>query len=126
MMINVKNAIKIVFGFLLLAVALIGMVVPIWPSTPFILLAIWCFSSHPKIRNYLLKNKFISDHYYNYTKRVGLKKSSVIISLSFLWVTLLTSMALIKTTFSFLLLLSVGVAVTIHIVCIAKPKININ
>ena len=109
-------------GFILLIIGMIGIFVPIWPTTPFVLLAIACFSRNPKIRERLLQNEFIHDHYYNYKERNGLSKKNVTFSLLFLWSVLLISIYFTDTIWIMVLLACIGTAVTIHILCMAKPK----
>ena len=109
-------------GFILLTIGMIGAFVPVWPTTPFVLLAIACFSGNPEIRDRLLKNEFIHDHYYNYKERNGLSKKNVAISLIFLWSVLLISIYFSSFIWISVLLVCIGTAVTIHILCMAKPK----
>lgn len=117
-----KQVVLTVAGFLLLVIGLIGIVFPIWPTTPFVLAAIACFSGNPGLRGKLLRIKFIRAHYYNYRDRVGLSASNVLLSLIFLWAVLAVSVILTAKLWVALLLLSVGAAVTAHILIMAKPK----
>lgn len=119
---TLKNILLSICGFLLLGIAFVGCFVPILPTTPFILLSTACFTGNPKVRSWILKNKFFSEHLTNYKERTGLKKSTVILSLSFLWAMLFLSMLAMKTFWGTFLLCFVGIAVTIHIVMIAQPK----
>ena len=119
---TVKNALLSVAGFFLLGLGAVGVFVPILPTTPFVLTASACFMGNPGIRSWLLKNGFFREHLVNYQCRTGLKKSTVAISLSFLWTTLTISMLISAKLWTLLLLPGVGLAVTIHILCIARPK----
>jgi uncharacterized membrane protein YbaN (DUF454 family) len=109
-------------GFLSLIMGTIGLFLPIWPTTPFVLASAACFSSSPRLRVWLLRLPFFKDHIENYTHRTGLSPKIVIKSLSFLWGMLLLSMVLFKSLWLCLLLIVVGSAVTIHILWMAKTK----
>lgn len=109
-------------GFALLAVGAVGAVVPLLPTTPFVLAASACFTVTPAIRARILRNRFFGEHMTNYQRRTGLRGQTVAVSLAFLWVTLTISMFAVKAPWCTALLTAVGVAVTIHILCIARAK----
>lgn len=119
---SVKNLLLTAAGFLLLAIGAVGALVPVLPTTPFVLLASGCFAGNPAIRARMLRNKFFREHLENYQQRTGLKKRTVVLSLSFLWGMLCLSMLAVAKLWCTLLLLGVGLAVTLHILCIARPK----
>ncbi len=120
--IKIKKHLLSAAGFLLLIIGAIGLFVPILPTTPFILVASACFTGNPRIRSWLLKNRFFQEHLTNYQQRTGLKKSTIALSLSFLWVTLSASALVVGKLWLALLLGSIGAAVTIHILCVSRPK----
>ncbi|NLY71369.1 MAG: DUF454 domain-containing protein [Clostridiales bacterium] len=111
-------------GFIFLGLGAIGLVLPIWPTTPFVLLSVACFSSTPRIKAQIMKIPFFREHIVNYEKRTGLTKRTVWISLAWLWGMLIISMVIIKTPWILALLLVVGIAVTTHILMMAKPNNN--
>ena len=119
---RIRNILFIALGFVLLAVGAAGIFLPIWPTTPFVLLAASCFSVSPKIQTRLMRINFFREHVTNYKERTGLPRGNVVISLSFLWIILLISLFLTRKVWITLLLISVGIAVTVHILCIAHPK----
>lgn len=118
-----KNAILITVGFLSLALGIIGIVVPVLPTTGFVIIAVSCFSCTPRLRSALLKIKFFREHYENYTTRRGIPKKTLIFSLSYLWLTMIISMILVRSKlWLVLLLLAIAIAVTVHIIWVSKPK----
>ncbi len=119
---RIKNALLTAAGFVLLGFGVVGVFLPILPTTPFILTASACFSVNPRLRAWLLRNRFFAEHLRNYRERTGLKKRTVALSLAFLWGMLLLSMLLVWEFWCTLLLSAVGTGVTIHILCIARPK----
>ncbi|HWS29264.1 MAG TPA: YbaN family protein [Clostridia bacterium] len=113
---------QVIAGFLLLALGTLGLLLPVLPTTPFVLAAFACFASLPKLRDRLMKLPFFSEHIKNYRERTGLTKKNLAISLIFLWGMLFISILHAKSLWLIVLLVSVGIAVTIHILAIAKPR----
>ncbi len=111
------------FGFIFLTLGAIGIVIPVLPTTPFVLLAVGCFSYVPPIKKLILKIPFIKEHFENYQIRTGLSNKTLFISLLWLWGVLSLSMILLNDLWFYILLAFVGVAVTIHLLIMAKkPK----
>ena len=119
---KIVNVLRIIFGFIFLAVGTVGIFLPIIPTTPFLLVAIACFSSSPKLSSWLLKIGFLQDYYTNYKERTGLKKSTIIWSLAFLWVLLIISIVAINSLWASILMPIIGIAVTAHILIMSLPK----
>ncbi|MDD4797046.1 MAG: DUF454 family protein [Eubacteriales bacterium] len=109
-------------GFLFLALGAIGLLLPVWPTTPFVLVSVACFSSSPHIKARIMKIHFFKEHIENYESRTGLSRKTVWKSLGWLWGMLLLSIVLLKNGWLSLLLFLIGAAVTTHILYIAKAK----
>jgi len=109
-------------GFLFLGLGAIGLLLPIWPTTPFVLVSAACFSCTPRLRAEIMKIGFFREHIENYESRTGLSRKTVAISLSYLWGMLLLSMLLMQKLHGTLLLLLIGAAVTSHILWMAKAR----
>lgn len=119
---NFKKRLLIILGFVFLLLGGIGIFVPILPTTPFVLLAAGCFTSSKKLSNWLENSKLFGEYIVNYRERKGLSKKTVIKSLSFLWIMLAISVVHIGSLWAVILMPCIGIAVTVHILCIAKPK----
>jgi uncharacterized protein len=79
----------LVLGFICVGLGAIGIVLPILPTTPFVLAAAGCFcKSSPKMYNWLLNNKWFGDYIRNYKEGRGLSMKSKITGLTFLWITI--------------------------------------
>lgn len=113
---------KIIVGFVALLLGMIGLFLPVWPTTPFVLLAIGSFSSTPAIQKRVLRISIFREYYESYTQKNGLQKKTVVVSLTFLWTMLVLSMILVSKLLITTVLLIVGAAVTAHILWIAKGK----
>ena len=86
--------IYISLGSIAVILGSIGVVVPGLPTTPFVLLASWCFyKSSPRLRNWLLQS-FLGKYIKDYTRQGGLttrKRMYIIL--------LMTTMVAISTIF---------------------------
>lgn len=114
--------IKAALGCVALVLAAIGLFLPIWPTTPFVLVALGCFSAMPAMRAKILRIHFFRTYYESYTQGRGLPRKTVMASLLFLWGTLLVSALVAKSTPMMIVLAAVGVAVTIHICWMARTR----
>ncbi|MEF9973658.1 MAG: YbaN family protein [Clostridia bacterium] len=108
-------------GFLMLGLGGIGLIVPVWPTTPFVLVAAACFSGNPAMRERLSRNRFFRAHIENYRTRGGLSKRTVAASLTFLWGMLALSALIVRNPWLWALFFVVGAFVTVHLAFMARP-----
>ncbi len=109
-------------GLFLLALGFIGIFLPVWPTTPFVLAGAACLTGTPKLREKVLRISFFREYIENYQSRRGLSRKTVAKSLIFLWGMLILSMFKISRLPLTFLLMLVGLGVTLHILWIAKAK----
>ncbi|MBD3339572.1 MAG: DUF454 family protein [Candidatus Lokiarchaeota archaeon] len=110
-------------GFISLILGIIGVILPILPTTPFLLLSAACFArSSDRFYNWLINNKVLGAYIRHYREGTGMPLKIKIITISLLWITILLSIFLIITILwvKFLLII-IAIAVTIHIALI-RPK----
>lgn len=119
---RIKTIIKTCFGFLFLVLGAVGVFMPIWPTTPFVLLCVACFSSTPRIKNLIMKISFFREHIENYNQRKGLSHKTTCISLIWLWGMLIISALMTQKIWIYILLFFIGFAVSNHILFMAKAK----
>lgn len=108
----------------MLGLGAIGLLLPVWPTTPFVLVSVACFSSSPQIKAQILKIPFFREIIQNYEQRTGLSKKTVLTSMIWLWGTLIISVVLIQNFWISLLLILIGAAVTSHILLMAETKVS--
>jgi uncharacterized membrane protein YbaN (DUF454 family) len=79
----------LVAGTICMVLGAIGLVLPLLPTTPFLLAAAACyFKSSPRMHKWLLNNKWFGEYIRNYTEGKGLTKRTKITALSVLWATI--------------------------------------
>lgn len=111
-------------GFLFFAAGALGAVLPVLPTTPFVLLSAACFSGSPRLRARVLRIGFFREYYESYRTKRRLSRKTVGVSLAYLWGMLLLSMLLTRRLWLALLLAAIGAAVTVHILWLAKGRRN--
>lgn len=109
-------------GFLFLGLGAIGLLLPVWPTTPFVLLSAACFTGTPRLRARITAIPFFREYLDNYTSRCGLSVKTVTLSLGYLWGMLVLSMVLMGKLWLTLLLTAIGAAVTAHILWMARRR----
>lgn len=114
---SILNQLFVLLGFLALALALVGLVLPLLPTTPLLLLAAASFArGSSRLHGLLLKNKLFGSHLRAYEEEGAVTVRTKILSLVFLW-TVTGSSAFLATGEWWLrfLLLAVCVIVTLHL-----------
>jgi uncharacterized membrane protein YbaN (DUF454 family) len=119
-----KKRILIVIGCVAVVLGSIGIFVPVLPTTPFLLLATFCFSkSSTRLNKALLNNRLFGKFLTNYFENKPIPIRSKIISIAFLWLGLgITFYFATLSTWLIMLLIIIGVAVTFHISMLGKWK----
>jgi uncharacterized membrane protein YbaN (DUF454 family) len=104
-------------GVLAMAVGLIGVVVPLLPTTPFLLLAAACFvrSSDP-MYGWLTSNRLFGGFIRNYREQRGVSARAKITALVLLWSVIgYTALTAVDAAWLRVLLVAIAVAITIHL-----------
>ena len=109
-------------GFIFLILGAIGIVLPMWPTTPFVLVSVACFTSSPKIKAQVLRIPIFREHIENFERKTGLPQRTVQKSLIWLWGMLLISMVVIRKVWIIGLLILIGVCVTLYLRSISRAK----
>ncbi len=113
-------------GFVSLGLAVVGIILPVMPTTIFVILAAYFFAKGSKrFHDWLLQNKVFGTYLSNYREGKGMSLGSKIFSISFLWVGIIFSVVMLEITWLKIALLAVAIAVTIHIYIIkTTPKVG--
>jgi len=116
---KLKRQLLITAGTLSLAVGIIGIAVPVLPTTPFLLLAAGCYlRSSQRFYNWLMANRLFGAYIRNYIEGRGIPVKVKIFIIALLWVTIGISIWLVANWVVTVILLIVAVGVTLHIIFI--------
>jgi hypothetical protein len=121
-----EKALRIFFFFIgtfSLIFGIIGIFIPILPTTPLLLLAAACYArSSKRAYNWLLNNRIFGQYIKNYKEGKGMPLKIKVFTITLLWVVILISTFLIiKILWIQIIMLIIATIITIHIVLI-KPK----
>jgi hypothetical protein len=101
----------------------VGIAVPLLPTTPFLLLASACFaSSSERFNRSLHSNRVFGSYLTDYEAGRGISSRAKSATITVLWATILVSAALLSGTHLRLVLFFVAVAVTAHILYIPTNR----
>jgi len=112
-------------GGTLLGLGVVGIFLPILPTTPFILAAFLCFTkSSKKAEEWISRNRYFASYIENYKTNKGVPMDVKLKSIAFLWATLLISMVYFNQYYLFIILPLVGLGVTAHIASLKTYRQN--
>ena len=122
------RAILITSGTIFLGLGLIGIFIPILPTTPFLLLAAACYArSSQRFYNWLMNNKWFGNYIKNYREGRGIPLKFKILTISLLWLTILNSIYFVINNFLIeMILIIIAIGVTIHILTIKTYRHKIS
>ena len=122
----VLRAILIAAGTVFVVLGVIGIFLPILPTTPFLLLAAVCYSrSSERCHHWLLTNRWCGEYIRNYRDGLGIRLRHKLLSLAILWGAIGYSIAVVQRDGVRLLLLVIAIAVTVHIVLIKTRRTDV-
>jgi len=104
-------------GTFFLAVGVIGIFLPVLPTTPFLLLSAACyFKGSRRMHDWLLNNRWFGNYLRNYREGKGVSAKVKVISILALWATIgYSAFYAIDILIVRIVLLVVAIAVTLHI-----------
>ena len=114
----------LIAGTICVVLGAIGIVLPILPTTPFLLAAAACYyKSSPRMHKWLLNNKWFGEYIRNYTEGKGLTKKTKITALVLLWATIgISTVFMLNRLLSAqlvlpmqIIMIAVAIAVSLHI-----------
>lgn len=100
-------------GTLFLILGILGIILPLLPATPFLLLASACYlRGSSSLHNWLMSHKHLGPYITNIKDKRAMPLKAKIITIFFLWLSLLFSIYRINHLALDLVLLTVGLGVT--------------
>jgi len=111
-------------GNFFVAFGILGIFLPLLPTTPFLLLAAACYiRSSERFYNWLMNNKWLGNYIKNYREKKSIPLKVKVLSLSFLWLTIGYSVLFVVNIFLLrVILILIAIGVTIHVLSIRTLK----
>ncbi len=118
------KTIYIILGSISLGLGIVGIFLPLLPTTPFLLLtAALYFKGSPRLYKWLITHKRFGTYILNYRENKAITVTTKIISVSMLWVTILLCIFFVTDTLWLrLILCAVLIGVTIHLLSFKTLK----
>ncbi|MEQ8329295.1 MAG: YbaN family protein [Longimicrobiales bacterium] len=112
----VRRVVYFGIGAASVVMGVIGILVPLWPTTCFLLLAGWCFArSSARAERWLHENRLFGRYLSDYRERGVISPRVRLTSVTVMWLFIGASTVLLGRVWVALLLLLVAGAVTLHL-----------
>ena len=107
----------VVLGFLSLAIGIFGIVIPLLPTTPFLLLSAACFlKGSDRMYRWLMNHKLFGEYIRNFREKKAIPLKTKVFAISLLWITILFSIFfMVESIYLRIMLAAIAIAVTVHI-----------
>lgn len=117
-MLNLRNMLFAAGGVICVVLAFLGVLIPVLPTTPLLLLAAFLFTrSSPRALHWLENNRLFGAYIRNYRSGRGMKLRDKVITLALLWLGIgLSIVFLLDRLWLELLVAAVAAGVTAHLV----------
>jgi hypothetical protein len=119
---KVVRVVLVASGSLSVGLGVLGMVLPVLPTTPFLLLAAACYlRSSRRLHRWLLSNRLFGGYLRRYLSGEGLPLAAKVSTIAMLWLSLGASALYAvpaRLWWVRLILLAVGVGVSVHLLSI--------
>jgi uncharacterized membrane protein YbaN (DUF454 family) len=121
-----KRRLLIVAGTLSTGLGIIGVFIPILPTTPFLLLAAACYMrSSERSYQWLINNRIFGAYIRNYIEGKGMPVRIKIFTILLLWLAIGLSITFgVQNIVIRIVLICVAIGVTVHIGLIKKRKVE--
>jgi len=121
---KLKKQLLLIAGSICVIIGVIGIFVPILPTTPFLLLAAACYiRSSEKFYNWLLHNRFFGTYIRNYIEGRGMPTRVKIFTIILLWIAIGVSVCIAAPNLIVkVVLIIIAIGVTLHIIFIRARK----
>jgi len=112
------RAFWITAGTISLALGIVGIVLPVLPTTPFLLLTAYCYDrGSERLHTWLMNNRVFGEYIRNYTEGRGIPLRAKVTAISVLWVTIgISAYFFMPWLWVRVILMIIAVSVTIHLI----------
>lgn len=114
----------VTFGTIFVGLGIVGIFVPILPTTPFLLLAAACYArSSQRFYHWLLYNRWFGNYIRNYRQKRGIPLKMKVLTISLLWVTIgVSAIFAVQSLVVRIILVLIAIGVSIHVLSIKTLK----
>ncbi len=122
---KVVRVLLLVAGTVSLVLGTVGLVLPILPTTPFLLLAAACYlRSSERMHKWLLGNRWFGEYIRNYQEGRGIPMKTKIAAVTVLWAAILYSSIFVldEILIAQIALLAVALGVSVHLIRLPTLK----
>lgn len=114
---KIMKNLLVVAGTLSLIIGVIALIVPVFPTSPFVILAALCYlKSSDDLYEWLINHKYLGKYVYNYVTYRAISSKGRFWSLAALWFSLCVSGYFIANIYARLFLLVFGVMYSAHLI----------
>ncbi len=121
---EVVRILLIAGGTFFVALGIVGVFLPVLPTTPFLLLAAICYArSSERFYYWLLTNRWCGEYIRNYREGRGIPLKQKVLTIVLLWLTIgYATLFVVSLWWIKLVLLGIAAGVTVHLVRIKTYK----
>ena len=114
---KLKKWALILLGVISLILGVVGILIPLLPTTPFLLLSAWSFlRSSKKMHVWLLNHPWVGKYIRDFQEHKAITLRTKIVSVAFLWITItFSSIFVVNSPYIKWLLGGIAIGVTVHI-----------
>ena len=123
---RLKKRLLVAAGTISVGLGVIGIFIPILPTTPFLLLAAACYlRGSQRSYNWLINNRIFGPYIRNYQEGKGISLKTKIFTIFLLWLTIgLSAFLVIDSLVVRIILICIALGVTFYICRIGKRRID--
>ena len=121
---RLKKGLFVALGSISLSLGCVGIVLPILPTTPFLLLSAACYyKGSERMHRWILNNRWFGSYIRNYKEGKGLSLKAKVFTLALLWIAISYSiLSIVSVPIIQVILFAVAVGVSLHIATLPTYK----
>lgn len=122
---EMKKYVLLTLGSMALALGVVGIFIPILPTTPFLLITSYCYlRSSRKLHNWLINHPVLGRYLKDYLEHRAIPRKVKVVALGTLWPSLVLSIFLIPLLPVKILMAVVGTIVSFHILNLRERTVH--
>jgi uncharacterized membrane protein YbaN (DUF454 family) len=120
------EALYLSVGTLAVVLGIIGIFLPVLPTTPFLLLAAFCYArSSDRFYQWLITNRWFGKYIKDYREGKGIPRREKVLTLTMLWLTIgFAAIFTVSAWWGKLILIAVACGVTLHVVRLKTSRLH--